>query len=484
MTIKTNSFYLLGISPYSTRQDISDARTEAIFDNIASEDVLEKAENNLTSSMPRLKEEVSYLWGLDSLPSNDLVSQACTSMNGQSFCEMVNKMKLDGITTANIASEFCSRDCIGKASGVSHALNLLISSQKRISIKEAWDMINNARKKSKLAPPISQEHVESALKKINHDAYMKAAMNVIISSEMPYQMATAMAEKWRFDKTRAGDFVADVIRNPYQSWVYPDLLPLEEKIDQAIDVLYDNPQDTEALLTIEAELSEWDKYNQPIQLIDEGKGLNAEKSMKFFKKLRALYLHMHNEKEATENSLRITKILVKVFPELPGAYEIMSKDMNDLEKLLAQKKHVRGVKKQIKKIDDIIKKINDNPAGLPRNWEREILGEFKKLLQYDGMSDNREIWMYMMYIRGTAIVAHNELGMSDKSAWLTDHLLALAKEHDAPYEIQSKLEEDKKALLKMGHGSLFDKIIHFVIQIIIRSTVLVIIVGILWTLLN
>ena len=129
-------------------------------------------------------------------------------------------------------------------------------------------------------PIAKSEHITTALIKLREEQHIKTAINMIFHAEHPGTLATNITDKWRFDKTASGRFVADLIRGAYKSRIQPILQPLEQDIDRAADILRDTPRNELSLQLIERKLSEWDEYAQPLQLIDEGKGLNIHNKLK------------------------------------------------------------------------------------------------------------------------------------------------------------------------------------------------------------
>ena len=129
-------------------------------------------------------------------------------------------------------------------------------------------------------PIAKSEHITTALIKLREEQHIKTAINMIFHAEHPGTLATNITDKWRFDKTASGRFVADLIRGAYKSRIQPILQPLEQDIDRAADILRDTPRNELSLQLIERKLSEWDEYAQPLQLIDEDKGLNIHNKLK------------------------------------------------------------------------------------------------------------------------------------------------------------------------------------------------------------
>ncbi|WP_424947979.1 hypothetical protein [Candidatus Spongiihabitans sp.] len=434
-----SAFHLLKIPPESSRPEIDNAREDAGFDARESEDILQKAVDTLTAPMPRLREEVSYLWGLPIPKIDELIHLAKTDIDGGLVCKAMEKMSLPALTKANIAAHFCGDGNVGNANILVDALNMLIMAQKSIDADDVGQMINHARKKSGIVPPAKPEHVADALTKLREQRHIKSAINVIFHGEQPGALATKITEKWQFDKTASGRFVVDLIRGLYKHRVESILRPLEEEINHAADVLRDSPGDEQSLRLIEQNLSEWDEYAQPLQLIDEGKGFDEKRSSEICGKLRDLALDLHNNKGKSEISLRITKLLIKVFIELPEMAAALAKDFDALEKIVGEKHRNTEFKERLQAFMNAVKSTQNNSGKTA-----DLINALSALLDdYAELANDEKIWNIA---RSVALALHNKHGATPAALHVTKELLSLAGRCNAPQCISDQLYEDRKFL--------------------------------------
>ena len=292
----TNAFFLLRISPYaSSLTEIKVAQDDARFDERASDSVLQNAANALSSPIPRLQAEVSYLWCDTPIEDNKLFDGVESALDYENLRQVAKNIAMPALGRANMAALFCGRKDIGELISVEDALEDLISAQKEINVETTSKIINEARKHSKFKS-VDGAYIEDALKKLRAENHIDAAINAIRSASHPGKLAASLAEKWRVHKTQSGNFVTELIRDKYKSFVLPVVRPLEDEINSASDELRENPRDEESLRCIEEKLLEWDEYQQPIQLVEEQKGFDEPHSHEMCMKLIELYRYLHKEK--------------------------------------------------------------------------------------------------------------------------------------------------------------------------------------------
>ena len=440
----TNAFFLLKISPYaSSPAEIKVAQDDARFDERASDSVLQNAADALSSPIPRLQAEVSYLWCEPHTEDNKLFDGVESALDYENLRQVAKNIAMPALGRANMAALFCGRKDIGELIGVEDALEDLISAQKEINVETISKIINEARKHSKFKS-VDGAYIEDALKKLRAENHIDAAINAIRSAPHPGKLAASLAEKWRVHKTQSGNFVTELIRDKYKSFVLPVVRPLEDEINSASDELRENPRDEESLRCIEEKLLEWDEYQQPIQLVEEQKGFDDPHSHEMCMKLIELYRYLHKEKDETEVSFRISKVLSKVFEELPKMSEILGSDIGVLEKIIYSKNTQENIREKMEAFEKSIEKLNN--ARTERQAKEnavEFIRAFESLLDNPDAVAAEGLWGYA---RKTAIDAHNKHNYSMVSMFLIEKLFILAKTHDAPVKIGWTLTKDLESI--------------------------------------
>ena len=329
---KLNAFQILNVLPTSTREEISNAREDMLLDGNLSEDSINRAESAIIKPITRLQEELSFFWGMPVMDNKKSIGSV------QELSFVINEYDLPGITKANIAVEFCSQNDIEDMGDGLRIVELIAEAQKGINASSVTKLINAAREKAKVVPPIDEERVEEYLRKLRNEKHKKVIVDKLFRMSTATKLVTGLAEKYQFERSPAGRFVCDLIRNDYKNWIRPKLPSLEEKINMAAKELEKSQGDRDYLQIIERNLREWDRYVQPIQLVDEGKGFNEEISFNMCERLRGLAVCLHNERGETEVALDITRLLLEAFRELPQTAEKLENDLRVLEDFKHQKR--------------------------------------------------------------------------------------------------------------------------------------------------
>lgn len=453
-----SAFQLLNIAPPATRAEIERAREDAGFDERASDEVLQKAVDALTTPMSRLREEVAYFWGMSRAEIEKLPRLCEANTDVGLFCQSMEKASISSLAKANLAAYFCGsansglvimsmRNVYTMADDLllrilTDALLSLIDVQKSIDAEAVGELINSARKKSRVVPLAKHGDIEVALDDLRKK-HLEAAGIALCKARYPGKLAAEIAEQYRHNKRASGDFVKDLLRGPYTRWAHAHMEPLEKEIDRAVATLRESPDDEQALCLIEKKLPVWDEYAQPLQLIDEGMGFDDKRSKEICNALIDLAMHINNTAELPEVSFRIVKVLNAVFKELPGVAERLADDLTTLEGMAGEKQKAQRVRQQLTALVASVKQVQNNEsAQIPAllTMLSALLGEHAVLAK------DEKLWFM---VRSAALSLHNTHHETVSAIYLTGGILARARQFGAPVSVIAKLLEDEGALNKM-----------------------------------
>ncbi|MDA8030045.1 MAG: hypothetical protein MPK62_02715 [Alphaproteobacteria bacterium] len=432
-------FQLLKISPEATRAEIEHAREDAGFDGRASEDELQKAVDALTSPMPRLREEVAYFWGMSPVEIEKLRRQLKADSDGGLFCQSLEKMPFPAIAKANLAAYACEFAKRENADTLTDAVRLLIDIQKEIDVDSIGELINQARKKSGVAPSAKRGDIEETLKELR-EKHLEAAGKVLCNVRQPGKLATKIAEQYRHKKKAHGEFAVALLRGPYKSGVQADMEKAEKEIAGAAAALRESPDDEQALRLIEEKLPVWDEYAQPLQLVDEGKGLDDKRSKKICDDLRDVALHINNTANQPEVSLRIAELLASVFKELPGVAKLLVGDKIQLQKIISEKRREQNFRRRIDVLKASVVKVQANHSVEIPN----LLAALSALLEdHPKLAGDENLWLM---VRSAALSLHNTHHETKSAMTLTVGILSNAQRIGVPSSVIAKLTEDRSTL--------------------------------------
>lgn len=430
LNLRDNAFYLLGVSPEATAAEVADAFDDAVMDAPTDEAKLQKAKNALAAPKKRLPEELLSLWGVPAGKWEQWLARDNPGEWGE----------LSGVARMNLSAHFMSALSAGDYSDdLRRAMLGQIIEAQNDFLTIMPDDIRAARKKAGMPPP-SDEHFREALLAVS-EKHCQAAMRAIETAEKPGSIMTGIAEEWRYNKTESGRFVAHFSR-AYDLWSISKLRPIEQDIDKAINALQGGDIDENALDDIDYLLAKWDKYSQPMQLMNEAKGLDDPRSRELLGKLHSLAIDLANNHKEYDAALRLSNALSKTFPELPGKAGRLAEDIKTLRKLSERK----VANEQARELSALVKKIKENPSAFSSLAKRvcQILRR---------MSADESAWRF---VRGAAIELFNQ-GNDSEARAMAKSLTQWADEYGAPQAIRDMLHKDM-ATLKLINARALAKI--------------------------
>ena len=351
-----NPFHLLRVPPEATAGEIAEAREDAAADGVAPEQELQAAAGALTNPRRRLTCEMSSLWGVSPSSARALLEK----LSGGEPPDFSVAAERPPLARANLAAHVCAMPATAQIfpndDARRDAVEQLIEARENIVESDLRDGFNAARKRAGV-PVIRDEHLREASGDLARK-HLEAALNAVENAAHPGALMTGIVEEWRYVKTQGGIFVHDMVGG-YDRWSASVLRPIGEKIRKAAEALRRNPDDGAALAVIERGLAEWDEYSQPVQLKEEAKGLDERESLKLCRELRQLTLHLANEKNKYNVSLKISNALMRTFPELPAVRGHLSDDIKALKKLAPDE----ALAAKVKPLLELVSEISEDLAG-------------------------------------------------------------------------------------------------------------------------
>jgi hypothetical protein len=95
-----------------------------------------------------------------------------------------------------------------------------------------------------------------------------------------------------------------------------------------------NPSQAAALASFNEELRAWDDLAQPLQVADNLRGLDEQRSTSLYEAIREVALELANDRREHEAALALTRAALSAFAELPQAREQLQDDETTLEELV------------------------------------------------------------------------------------------------------------------------------------------------------
>lgn len=433
----SNPFYILGVSVRNTADEIAEAYENEIIDGEHDEQSLLQAHQALIGPKTRLEAELSWLPELSPSRARELLSLLET---GSTADEIVSEIgELTGLSLVNIWAGLCSR-----FPGRGDLVETLIENFDEVSVENAVATINESRSVSGF-PTANQDLVAEILPKIS-EAHARTAVDAISRAEHPGLVMTEIVEDLMSETGPARDFL-DEVGNHYDSWSAPRLREIKDKIDVNVELLRAEPEATTPVSLIEELLDEWDEYSQPCQLLEEAKGLDERRSKELSDELRELCLWLSNEKNVHDAALRISKALVKTFPELPSVMIQSSDDIDALETLVDEAKAFDLFSPLIEAVQNALEHLeNLNDDLLMTSFSKDGRGLAKEL--YLSFIDaaiaangTKHASMPWMMVRGVAIELNNSASSTEEALKIIRSLRNFS-DADLPADVKEQLDID------------------------------------------
>ena len=338
MRISENPFYVLGVNPEMSVEQINEVADDKCFTDEDNESKYETARSILTNPRQRLEAEVCWFYENPDIVMYDgfQVVKDIDDRQLQSSREAVlyNCEKLFSVV------QTVSSDTIIQT------VNLIIKIDTQYEfafeeseISDLYDSISYSRRKAHIPMTDDERQVTVILQRVLKE-YVRTTLSGIMegfSFDTIVTIANQIAEQ-RIQASigRAQKQYHEVIH------VFIDLYngkvqnTLDEKCEKIKEMIDDAEDYTEAaqLQPLFNQVKSFDRVAQPLQIYfqDLGQANNQKQSMDIFCALRSLTLTYNNDKNRPEMSLAITEFSRKIFAENPELMDKLNEDLALLKK--------------------------------------------------------------------------------------------------------------------------------------------------------
>lgn len=447
--LSTNPFHLLAVSVRTTREDISEAFEDALVDGQRDENTLNKAQQALLVPRSRIDAEVSWLSGLSPAIAKGFLKKLTAGEFGTLRDAVLSGTK--GLDRANLSADLCCRD----PKTPFYALHVMLG-HLEFGTESLIETLNASRKVSGFNP-VDSEMLRTSLANLRRQ-HAKAAMECIKVHDNPGYFMTMIVNQYQdgdrlAEELSSRDLMLTALAREYDAWSAPDLRRIKDAIDAEISVLRAAPANKGAISNIERLLNEWDAISQPIQLIEQHKGHDEERSYEIYGNIRELLLWLANEKNEYEAALTITTALAKTFPELPTVALQTEGDIQTLKGLAANAEMGKIFAPLDQAVEFFEKDYNRLLRGLAvSGFNAMARGDIAKLyVPFAAAVKASKGTEYSVYpwrvVRNLAYGMYNAISDPHTALTLINALL-LHDESAMPAEVEAILKEDQVSFQK------------------------------------
>jgi hypothetical protein len=438
--LTANPFCILGVSIRSTRDEIVAAYEDALVDSHQhDESALLRAQQTLLAPKTRLEAELNWLPELSPARAKQVLDGLDKTKSPTEAERLLDGMA--GMSRANLSAALC-----GRFPGNGPFVSGLISAWLDISVASATATLASHRAAAGFTKP-DPILVKEALTRVE-DSHAKAAVKSVEAVPHP---GRSMAEIIgpHVSKGAPHNFLAVLIRE-YDRWSTPKLREIGDRITAEVVRLRQNPKTADAAIKISELLPAWDEFSQPVQLVEQAKGLDEPRTMQLVNELRELCLWLANDQHQYASALIVSEAVQHSFSELPYVARQLAEDVGTLHDLAAGSKQeamlapLRGVAQMAKAHLDRLNAdlVGQGFSSTAHGIARTLYDAFDAAAKATQSTEAAAVpWLIM---RDLALALHNEKQHTDSAYAITRALLYHRAEK--PPEVKAQLEKDERQL--------------------------------------
>jgi hypothetical protein len=439
-----NPFVLLRVSPCSTALQIKQAYEDALEEDVAPADVLQRAQQSLLTPKLRIDAEVGGLLDVHTELASQIVSKLRENVGREELDHEISS--LHALPRSNTLAH------LGTQSSLSpRALLQLLEAQSAISAGGVYDAVLEAREEAG-AGKIDRQGVEEALRRLE-DRQTKAVINSLagertFASKFSQFVKLVLARKDAPLIQKLDSYVL-----AYSNAAASELSARRESVVTACNHVRNHPTNERTVEQIPGALRRWNELGEPLQLFESYMHREDAQTRELYLYVRNLCIWLANEKGQFDTARQITRACADIFKELPRASEQIKEESAVLTQLHNQ---------QIATTLDPLCKICEEVQQNRRCLEQEIIrsgfgpgseGLVKKL--YDAFAQAARVSsatdaadLPWRLLRAVAVSFHNDSNGAKAAAALNDGLIQFFDVCRPSAEVVALLQQDRQACKK------------------------------------
>ncbi len=261
-SLSLNAFSVLKASFASNHAEISDLVEDAEFDELHSQEIIQRSQQALLSPIARLDQELSWLPEL----SNTQINEIGSLLEEGRITDLREAIAfLPDLSKANVLAHLC-----GTNSADETLLQDLLRSWDDVDQLSLLQFLNTQRQAAGF-PQVERSQLAASINVLESTHARSAALSVWRLAE-PGKVMESLVEA-ELKKGRVSRILAEFVRE-YDILSEPHLARISEAIDQQIELASQPTQQLEAVTSEIAELlRQWDDVNQPVQFFGRLKAM-------------------------------------------------------------------------------------------------------------------------------------------------------------------------------------------------------------------
>jgi hypothetical protein len=348
-SIHSNPFHILGATTRDNRRRIHELAEEKSL--TIDVQTCTKARTDLTNPRNRLAAEIAWLPGLSPRRAQELLSalqQNIDSLKGQS--------NLPSLANANLlAAAFELLDSERDSPDWSDWIWDFAQTADLIDPEDVIKDINEDRAVAGFPEVHEIDAIETEL--TERRRYYVRAIREALNSLSPLQISELFTTIVEISTNSGEDhapLLIDDLVDSYeidtQSYLHREADNIKRLIEGARAAASKGINAVRPYIDkISVVTTKWDQVAQPIQLSMKSRGMNHDISQDLATQIRSLGVELFNKYDMLELADRITKILQKVFDELPDMAQRLQKDSESIDDIISNRREAYQKKKEWEK---------------------------------------------------------------------------------------------------------------------------------------
>lgn len=345
-SIHYNPFHILGATTRDNRHRIVELAEEKSL--ILDSQSCTKARTDLTNPRNRLAAEIAWLPGLSPRRAKELLSalqQNLDSLKGQT--------NLPFLANANLLA--AAFELLDPERDTPDWSDWIWDFAQTVDLIDPEDVIKDINEDRAVAgfPEVHEiDAVETELteRRRHYIRAIKEALNSLSPLVISEILTTVVETSTNSGEDHAPLLIDDLI-DSYEIDTHGYLHREADNIKRLIEgARAAAPQGINAVRPfidkISVVISKWDQVAEPIQLSMKSRGMNHDISQDLATELRGLGVDLFNKHDMLEFADRITKILQKVFDELPEIAQRLQEDSESIDDIISKRREAYERKKE------------------------------------------------------------------------------------------------------------------------------------------
>jgi hypothetical protein len=444
-SLLSNPFILLRVTPSSTAVEIKQAYEDAVEDEIAPANVLQRAQQSLLTPKLRIDAEVGGF--LDVRP--ELVSRIVAKLEQSAGRKELEQelVSLHALPKSNVLTHLGSQSPLGIS-----ALFELLQAQATVPIGSACDAVIEARELAGCGR-VDREAVAKALTRLE-DRQIRGVVNALAGTSAFAATFAGFVKRVLASADSSLIQKLDSYLRAYNNAAASELSLRRENVVTACDAVRNDPKNEHAIKQIVDALRRWSEFGEPLQLFESYMRREDVQARELYLHVRDLCIWLANEKGRFQTARKITLACAEVFKELPRAIGQMKEE----SELLAQLHNQQTAATLLEPLGKAYEEAQQNHRSLEQEVLRNGFGPASKGIAknlYDAFADavrstsTTDISdLPWRLVRNVAISLNNESRAPKAAAALIDGLIQFFGAHPPTAEVIALLEGDRQACSK------------------------------------